>query len=106
MEKTENFAENYYPSDIFSNNNAQNQNVDMNKNTQVSPPLSMENIINLIGGNENLASLLLSKNLKNNEKFENLPINNPIFELLKQNKSAPKTTKEEIIIDQNSFEEY
>ena len=106
MEKYENFAENYYPKDLFPNGNNQNEKQKMYKNTQNAPFFSMENLTQLLGKNGDLSSLLMPKNLKNDEKTSNFPFDNPIFNLFNNNKTPQKTKKEEIIIDQNSFEEY
>lgn len=106
MEKYENFVENYYPKDIFSKSDNKTQVPDMNKNTQFPFSFSLENIAKLLDGNENLMSLLLSKNLKTDLKNGTSPFNNAIFELIRNLTPPAKSSKDEIVIDQNSYEEY
>ena len=76
MENDENFVENYYPSDIFTNSNNSIDNNFMNKNTKNSSNFSIENLMKMLSGNENLASILLSQGLNNGQNLSNLTQSN------------------------------
>ncbi len=106
MENDENFVENYYPSDIFTNSNNSIDNNFMNKNTKNSSNFSIENLMKMLSGNENLASILLSQGLNNGQNLSNLTQSNPLFNLLNRKSEQKESKKEEIIIDENSYEEY
>lgn len=106
MENDENFVENYYPSDIFTNSNNSIDNNSMNKNTKNPSNFSIENLMKMLSGNENLASILLSQGLNNGQNLSNLTQSNPLFNLLNRKPEQKESKKEEIIIDENSYEEY
>ncbi len=106
MENDENFVENYYPSDIFTNSSNSIDNNFMNKNTKNPSNFSIENLMKMLSGNENLASILLSQGLNNGQNLSNLAQSNPLFNLLNRKSEQKESKKEEIIIDENSYEEY
>lgn len=106
MENDENFVENYYPSDIFTNSNNSIDNNFMNKNTKNPSNFSIENLMKMLSGNENLASILLSQGLNNGQNLANIAQSNPLFNLLNKKNERNDSKKDEIIIDENSFEEY